>query len=108
MIIDTFESYARKWRAAARGYGGRPIDYNKQRTDFAVISGLEAATDGRIWLLYYQEALEMNTKVFRSSGIRIVAGGAILKRRQGDCFPGPEQIAAVAMGARRGKCGKTG
>lgn len=99
-IIDTFESYAREVRAAARGYGGRLHDYNKQRTDFAVILGLEAATDGRMSVTYYQEC----------------SGNEYVKRLEEwytDCCwwsyswkkktkeiasPGPEQIAVAVMG----------
>lgn len=54
-VIDTFESYAREVMSAARGYGGRLHDYNPKRTNSAVILGLEAATDGRMSVTYYQE-----------------------------------------------------
>ncbi|SHF14917.1 type I-C CRISPR-associated protein Cas8c/Csd1 [Lactonifactor longoviformis] len=54
-VIDTFASYAREVNAAACGYGGRLHDYNPDRTNCAVILGLEAATDGRMSVTYYQE-----------------------------------------------------
>ena len=54
-VIDTFVNYAREVKSAARGYGGRLRDYNQKRTNCAVILGLEAATDGRMSVTYYQE-----------------------------------------------------
>ena len=53
--IDTFAAYAREVNSAACGYGGRLRDYNRDRIDSVVILGLEAATDGRMSLTYYQE-----------------------------------------------------
>lgn len=99
-VIDTFESYAREVRAAARGYGGRLHDYNQQRTNFTVILGLEAATDGRMSVTYYQE----------------YSGNEYVKRLEEwytDCcwwsysrknktkeiaYPSPEQIAVAVLG----------
>lgn len=54
-VINTFASYAREVISAARGYGGRLHDYNHKRTNCAVILGLEAATNGRMSVTYYQE-----------------------------------------------------
>lgn len=54
-VIDTFEGYAREVNAAARGYTGKLHDYSPERTNCAVIMGLEAATDGRMSVTYYQE-----------------------------------------------------
>ena len=99
-VIDTFESYAREVRAAARGYDGRLHDYNQQRTNSAVILGLKAATDGRMSVTYYQEC----------------SGNEYVKRLEKwymDCCwwsysrknktkeiasPSPEQIAVAVMG----------
>lgn len=53
--VDTFETYAREVRAAARGYSGRLHDYNERRTNSAAILGMTAATDGRMSVVYYQE-----------------------------------------------------
>lgn len=54
-VINTFEHYAREVNSAACGYGGRLHDYDPERTNCAVILGLEAATDGRMSVTYYQE-----------------------------------------------------
>lgn len=54
-VIDTFESYARAVNDAASGYGSKLHDYNPERTNCAVVLGLEAATDGRMSVTYYQE-----------------------------------------------------
>ncbi len=54
-VVDTFENYARAVNDAARGYGNRLKDYNPDRINCAVILGLEAATDGRMSVTYYQE-----------------------------------------------------
>lgn len=54
-VIDTFKSYADEVHSAACGYGGRLHDFNPERINCAVILGLEAATDGRMSVTYYQE-----------------------------------------------------
>lgn len=54
-IIDTFAGYAKEVRSAASGYGGRLREYDNKRRNCAVILGLEAATDGRMSVTYYQE-----------------------------------------------------
>lgn len=54
-VINTFASYAREVNSAARGYGGKLQDYNQERTNCAVILGLEAVTNGRMSVTYYQE-----------------------------------------------------
>ncbi|MBS6955362.1 MAG: type I-C CRISPR-associated protein Cas8c/Csd1 [Enterocloster asparagiformis] len=99
-VIDTFENYAREVREAARGYGGRLHAYNPHRTNFVVMLGLEAATDGRMSVTYYQEC----------------PGNEYAKRLEAwytDCCwwsyspknktkeistPNPEQIAVAVMG----------
>lgn len=55
IVIDTFESYAKKVRSAALGYSGNLREYSPERINCAVIMGLEAATDGRMSVTYYQE-----------------------------------------------------
>ena len=99
-VIDTFEGYAKKVRAAAGGYDSRLHGYNPHRTNCAVILGLEAATDGRMSVTYYQEC----------------SGNEYVKRLEAwykDCCwwsysrksktkeiasPNPEQIAVAVMG----------
>lgn len=54
-VIDTFANYAREVSAAACGYRDKLHDYKPERTNYAVILGLEAATDGRMSVTYYQE-----------------------------------------------------
>lgn len=54
-VIDTFANYAKEVNSAALGYNGKLHDYDLERTNYAVIMGLEAATDGRMSVTYYQE-----------------------------------------------------
>ncbi|WP_249301277.1 type I-C CRISPR-associated protein Cas8c/Csd1 [Qiania dongpingensis] len=54
-VINTFASYAKEVNSAASGYGGKLRDYNPERINCTVILGLEAATDGRMSVTYYQE-----------------------------------------------------
>lgn len=56
-VIDMFKCYALQVKNAALGYGGRLHSYNRERTNEAIIMGLEAATDGRMSITYYQECL---------------------------------------------------
>lgn len=55
LVIDTFDNYAREVNAAACGYNGKIHNYDPKRTNCAVILGMEAATDGRMSVTYYQE-----------------------------------------------------
>lgn len=56
-VIDTFENYARAVNEAASGYGNKLHDFNPERKNCVVILGLEAATNGRMSVTYYQECL---------------------------------------------------
>ena len=55
VVIDTFEGYAREVRDAALGKRKKLDMYNPERVNYAVMIGLEAATDGRMSVTYYQE-----------------------------------------------------
>lgn len=53
---DTFQAYARHLKTARAGYGNQLEKYGKsRRADEVVILGMEAATDGRMSITYYQE-----------------------------------------------------
>lgn len=54
-LADTFEAYARAVCEAAKGYGNRMADYRQDRASFVVILGLQAATTGRMSVVYEQE-----------------------------------------------------
>lgn len=54
-VIDTFEAYAKDVRSEALGKRKKLDEYNPERVNCAVIMGLEAATDGRMSVTYYQE-----------------------------------------------------
>lgn len=54
-VIDTFEAYAKDVREEALGDRKKLDTYNPERVNCAVIIGLEAATDGRMSVTYYQE-----------------------------------------------------
>ncbi len=53
--IDTLEGYAQAVNKAALGYTFRLEGWNSERTNYVEILGLEAATDGRMSVTYYQE-----------------------------------------------------
>lgn len=55
--VNTFDGYARAVRQAALGYALDLEDYDKARVNCVEILGLEAATDGRMSITYYQECL---------------------------------------------------
>lgn len=99
-VIDTFKSYAEKVRAAARGYDSRLHDYNPHRTNFAVILGLEAATDGRMSVTYYQEC-PGNEYVRRlETWYRDCCWWSYSQKNKTKeiASPNPEQIAVAVMG----------
>ncbi|MCD8153656.1 MAG: type I-C CRISPR-associated protein Cas8c/Csd1 [Clostridiales bacterium] len=54
-VIDTLDGYAKAVNDAARGYGLRLAGWNAERVNRVEILGLEAATDGRMSITYYQE-----------------------------------------------------
>lgn len=54
-VIDTFANYAEEVKNAAYGYGGKLHNCSIERTNYVVVLGLEAATDGRMSVTYYQE-----------------------------------------------------
>ncbi len=54
-VINTLEAYARDVRSEALGRRRELDQYDPERVNCAVILGLEAATDGRMSVTYYQE-----------------------------------------------------
>lgn len=97
-VIDTFEAYAKDVRSEALGKRKKLDEYNPERVNCAVIMGLEAATDGRMSVTYYQEC-PGNEYVDR------------LERWYQDCCwwhynqkkittPDPEQIMIAMMGIK--------
>ncbi len=52
---DTFMAYAQAVKSAAAGRGNRMRDYSPERANDVVILGLQAATPGRVSVVYEQE-----------------------------------------------------
>lgn len=99
-VVNTFAGYAREVSTAARGYGGKLHDYDPERTNRAVILGLEAATDGRMSITYYQECpgneyVERLEKWYKECCWWRYSRKARIKEIR---TPNPEEIAIAVMG----------
>lgn len=99
-VIDTFASYAKEVNSAARGYGGRLHDYNPERTNSAVILGLEAATDGRVSVTYYQECPGNEYVKRLEDWYKDCCWWRYSKKKKGKeiASPNPNDIAAAVLG----------
>lgn len=99
-VIDTFENYAREVNRAAGGYGNKLQDYNPERVNCAVILGLEAATDGRMSITYYQECPGNEYTARLEEWYRDCCWWQYNwdKKVKEIATPNPERIAAAVMG----------
>lgn len=98
---DTFQVYAKALSAARAGYGDKLKEFSKSgRADKAVILGMEAATDGRMSITYYQE-LPGGEYVDRLAGWYASCCWECWNWQEKHCeiaTPTPLQIAEAVMG----------